>query len=316
MRLLGAIALCVCVCVTALPAQEAERRNLSLADCIEEALRHNLDVKIKRANPEIARYNLGAVYGNWDPNFTVGGTHNYNTVPGSVDAQGRSFSGTLTESDSITAGLQGLTPWGMTYSAGVNVSDTAGSRPSTIVTTNLAGFQTNVVFDTTLTNSTTFLTPFFATDPSRSPFQTTDGTLNLFSVRQPLLRNFWIDSTRLAILLDKKNLQISELDLRNQLISTITDVEKAYYDLISAQENIRTQKKALELADRQLTENKKRVEVGAMAPLDENPRPLKAGRICCRPRERSKPSSGFSKDCSVMIMKNGRTFGLHPRKNW
>jgi outer membrane protein TolC len=78
-----------------------------------------------------------------------------------------------------------------------------------------------------------------------------------------------IDSTRLQIFLDKQNLKISELDLRFQLITTITAVEQAYYDLIFSRENVKVQQKALELADRLLTENKKRVEVGALAPLDE-----------------------------------------------
>src|SRR6185369_870199 len=78
-----------------------------------------------------------------------------------------------------------------------------------------------------------------------------------------------IDSTRLAILLDKANLRISELDLRNQIINTVTTVEKAYYDLIFDQENIKVQRKAVELAERQLMENRKGVEVGTMAPLDE-----------------------------------------------
>jgi outer membrane protein TolC len=48
-----------------------------------------------------------------------------------------------------------------------------------------------------------------------------------------------------------------------------TDTEQAYYDLIAALENVKVQEKALELAERLLSENKKRVEVGALAPLDE-----------------------------------------------
>jgi outer membrane protein TolC len=46
-------------------------------------------------------------------------------------------------------------------------------------------------------------------------------------------------------------------------------VETAYFDLIYAQENVKVQQVALNLADQLLSENKKRVEVGALAPLDE-----------------------------------------------
>src|SRR5262249_22899410 len=95
------------------------------------------------------------------------------------------------------------------------------------------------------------------------------GSAGFLQLRQPLLKNFLIDNTRLQILLDKHNVKISELDLRFQVMSTVFQVEQAYDLLIFAQENIKVQQKALELAERQLAENKKRVEVGAMAPLDE-----------------------------------------------
>ena len=54
------------------------------------------------------------------------------------------------------------------------------------------------------------------------------------------------------------------------MMSTITQVETAYLRLIQADEKCApAQVKALELAERTLAENKKRVQVGAMAPLDE-----------------------------------------------
>jgi outer membrane protein TolC len=46
-------------------------------------------------------------------------------------------------------------------------------------------------------------------------------------------------------------------------------VENAYYSLIAARENVKVQEEGLRLADRLLAENKRRVEVGALAPLDE-----------------------------------------------
>jgi len=46
-------------------------------------------------------------------------------------------------------------------------------------------------------------------------------------------------------------------------------VEMAYYDLKAGHESVKVQARALELAQRLLAENKKRVEVGTLAPLDE-----------------------------------------------
>jgi len=45
-------------------------------------------------------------------------------------------------------------------------------------------------------------------------------------------------------------------------------LEQAYYDLIYNRENLTVQQKAVELAERLVMENRKRLEVGALAPLD------------------------------------------------
>lgn len=86
---------------------------------------------------------------------------------------------------------------------------------------------------------------------------------------QPLLKNLWIDETRLNIWANRKLLQISELGVRLQIMDVVNRTEQAYYDLIFAIENVAVQQAGLELAERLLAENKRRVEVGALAPLDE-----------------------------------------------
>lgn len=61
----------------------------------------------------------------------------------------------------------------------------------------------------------------------------------------------------------------SEQGARRQVITVVAQVALAYHDLIAARENVRVQRKAVETAERRLAEQKKRVEVGALAPLDE-----------------------------------------------
>jgi len=259
------------VSVNALAQTNApEIRQLSLEDCIELAVRHNLDVQIKRFNPEIARFNLQAIYGSYDPIFSASGSHDYNQSPGGFDPQGRPFGGTETDDNKFSSGFQGLLPWGLNYNLGGSMTDTYGTRPDTATDFSSVTFRTNTFTDIFNTNNTvTFRTPVFGVVPVRAPFENVSGSVGLFTLRQPLLKNFWVDNTRLQIYLDRKNLRISELDLRFQVISTVTAVEQAYYDLMFAQENIKVQQKALELAERLVAENKKRVEVGALAPLDE-----------------------------------------------
>src|SRR5690348_10677586 len=66
-------------------------RKLSLEECIEIALRHNLDVQIRRLSPDIARYTLRANYGSYDPSLSFSGEHDFNQSAGGVDAEGRPF---------------------------------------------------------------------------------------------------------------------------------------------------------------------------------------------------------------------------------
>ena len=245
-----------------------EVRKLTLEDCIAIAVQHNFDVQIRRFDPEVARFTLESHYGAYDPNFSISASHDYSQSPGGIDPQGRPFGGTETEDDSFSTSLSGLLPWGTAYSLGAGIFDTYGTRP-TLAQGPVVGFTTNVVFDNFGNPNGFLLDPVFGTIAVRQPFENVTANVSALQLRQPLLKNFWIDSTRLQIYVDKRQIKISEQDLRSQLMTTITAVENAYFNLIAAQESVRVQQKALELAERLLAENKKRVEVGALAPLDE-----------------------------------------------
>ena len=57
--------------------------------------------------------------------------------------------------------------------------------------------------------------------------------------------------------------------LRLQLHTVVRDVMLAYYELVFAREDVLAKEKALERATRLSAENRRKVEVGTMAPLDE-----------------------------------------------
>jgi outer membrane protein TolC len=204
---------------------------LSLMASVQLALEHNLELQIERYVPEIARYNLGLASAEYEPALSAGGLHSFNLSPGGIDVQNRPFPGTSTDSDSFNAGLMGILPTGLSYRLGGNLSDSSGTSPG-------------------------------------GPFENSSGSASV-ELRQPLLKNFWIDSTRLNIRVSKKRLTMSELALRLQIMSTVTSVELAYYDLILAKETVRVQEQALQTTQQLLTENKERVRVGIMAPFDE-----------------------------------------------
>jgi HAE1 family hydrophobic/amphiphilic exporter-1 len=133
------------------------------------------------------------------------------------------------DGNSFNSSLDGATPWGMTYGLSGNVSKTYNSS------------QTNI-------------------------FYSSVGSVQA-QVTQPLLKNFWIDSTRLTIRVAKNRLKFSEQGLRLQIITSVTAVENGYYELIYAQDNVNVQQEALDLAQTQLDQDKQRVQIGTLAQL-------------------------------------------------
>ncbi|HEY0454854.1 MAG TPA: TolC family protein, partial [Verrucomicrobiae bacterium] len=88
-------------------------------------------------------------------------------------------------------------------------------------------------------------------------------------LRQPLLKDSWIDLPRMTISIAKKNLAISQYNLQLKMMQIVQSTQNAYYDLVAAEDNIKVQEKALELADRAYNNAKERVRVGTVQPLTE-----------------------------------------------
>lgn len=224
------------------PIRAAESRPISLEECISLALEHNLDLQIERLNPSMRNLDLWGSYSAYDPTFTGRYGHRYNMGIGGYDTSINTLTvGTEDNTDSGSLGLGGLLPTGGRYELIANGSHTVGTQPAPT-----------------------------ALDPSgRAPYRTSDANAAAATLTQPLLKNSWIDAARYNITLRKKELQSSEFALQSRIMQTVTSVETAYYGLIAAVEQVKVQKQALEEADQQLRENRKRVEVGVMAPLDE-----------------------------------------------
>jgi outer membrane protein len=203
-------------------------RAMSLQDCIQEALTHNLDVQIQRINPQISLYDLNADYGGYDPTLNISGQHNHD------ETGDQNTPVSVTDENTFNSSLNGATPWGMTYGLSGNISKA---------------------------NS-----PVVPVGSTNNFFDNSGGSVQL-SVTQPLLRNFWIDNTRLTIRVAKNRLKFSEQGLRLQVITSVTAVENAYYELIFAQDNVQVQQEALDLAQTQLDQDKQRVQIGTLAPL-------------------------------------------------
>jgi outer membrane protein TolC len=204
-------------------------RPMSLMDCIQQALQQNFDVQIQRYNPQISLYDLRMAYSGYDPTFSISGKHNYNVSPSSFNLSiTNPTPPSVYNENSFNSGISGVLPSGLQYDFSGNIAEQYGN--------------------------------------SGRPFDSSFGSIGV-TLTQPLLKNFWIDTTRLNIRVAKNRLKYSEQGLRQQLITSVTAVVNAYYELIYAQQNVQVQQQALDLAQTQLDQDKQRVQIGTLAIL-------------------------------------------------
>jgi outer membrane protein TolC len=203
-------------------------RPMSLQDCLQQALQQNFDVQVQRYNPQISLYNLYAAYSGWDPTFNISGQHNYNAYSSTYEAIN-----TTNQSPGSVSKVNAFN------------SDISGALP----------WGLTYDFNGNINETTGTIQP-----------ENSIGSIGV-TLKQPLLKNFWIDTTRLNIRVAKNRLKYSEQGLRLQLITSITAAVNAYYELIFAQQNVAVQQEALNLAQTQLDQDKQRVQIGTLAVL-------------------------------------------------
>lgn len=103
------------------------------------------------------------------------------------------------------------------------------------------------------------------------PLVTTDTTYGAgVDVRfnLPLLRGFGREVTRESLLLARSGLEASIEDLRREAQRVLEDTEAAYWDVLAANEALRIARLRLKRAQDLLELNRKRVEVGTLAPIE------------------------------------------------
>ena len=71
-----------------------------------------------------------------------------------------------------------------------------------------------------------------------------------FTVSQPLLKDLTIDAGRQQLTISKRNREISDTRFRETVVRTLSDVKKAYWDLVAARALVDVQQRSLELSPR------------------------------------------------------------------
>jgi outer membrane protein len=246
-RTLLGLALCATAAASAQTTNPpANTRSLSMRDCLDLALSHNLHLRIEHLTFEIAGDALSSAYGVYSPTYTFGAARRYESDLGEFDA--RKFNPYFPaeiNNDNLGSDLAGKVPFGLSY-------DLSGSVLKNQAVTD---------FRSDLKDAASFPGGIRSTNDY-------DATVGL-TLRQHLLKDFWIDSDREVLLARRKDLKISEQALRFEIMTTLLAVELAYDDLIDAREEITVQEKALELRRQFVAETKRRVQVGEAPPLDD-----------------------------------------------
>ncbi len=113
-------------------------------------------------------------------------------------------------------------------------------------------------------------------------FNNTRGTTNSFftslspalnsnfraTVTQHLLAGFGFAPNTRFIRIAKNNRELSDVAFRLQIIDTVYQIENIYWDLVYAYENARVQSESLAFAQKTLSDTKKQVEIGSLAPIE------------------------------------------------
>jgi outer membrane protein len=94
-------------------------------------------------------------------------------------------------------------------------------------------------------------------------------TANLqFSVNQPLIKNRGMYINKLPVMVAQSSYRQSEYNLQDRVLTLVQTAESAYWNVISARENVRVSEKARETAASFLKYMQDQLDLGALSPLD------------------------------------------------
>ncbi len=262
---------------------------LSVNDAIALALENNLDVAIARYNLNIAdtdvlRAKAGATI------LGVNAGVVQNTPGGGVGgigaSAGASTGGTSLGAGGIGAGTNGLVS--STLGLGPQITSFDPVVTATLQEDHLDSVSSSlfngvpVLAQNTGTVNFSYLQGFsWGTNvsvgfnnsrvTSNVPFTTYSPLINSslrLQLTQHLLQGFGFPANTRFIHIAKNNRELSDVAFRLQIIDTVDQIENIYWDLVYAYENARVQNESLSFAQKTLSDTKKQVEIGSLAPIE------------------------------------------------
>jgi len=205
--------------------------DLTLDEAVQRAIERNLDIAVERLTPQTYDYILSSIRSRYRPTVTSGFSNGSRvSIPNSQ------LTGVT---DKLTTGTYG-------WNAGLSQSVEWGGGNFAVNFNNNRQDSSNA---------------FATRNPSySSSFQA--------SYTQPILRGFKIDSTRTSIKTTQISQDVSELNLQGTIATAVASVRNAYWDLLYTIRAVQVAEQSLALATKLVNDNRQRVEIGTMAPID------------------------------------------------
>ena len=254
---------------------------LSINDTIALALENNLDIAVSRytlsfAQTDILRTQGGGSARGFSGSFSSGALYT-GAIGGGVSASGSGVGG---GAGSATGSSGATQLGGGTFDPTVffQMAWDRNSQPlgTTVVTgvpfltlqsTNYAaGYQQAFQTGTSLElvtgagrTSTTSLTSVY--NPQVNAFLAVGFTQNL-------LNGFGRRANSTQIRIAKNDFKIADSVFRQQVITTVASVLNLYWDYLSFKENVAVANQALAYSQKLLSDNKRQVEIGTLAPIE------------------------------------------------
>ena len=211
------------------PIEDEKTLVLSLEDALRIAVQNNLELEVEGLATEMAQFDALGRWGAFDPTWSV---------RGSLSKSDREATSSFSGADVVEQDTEGLnTSLVFPFQTGGNVS-LSYDRANTTTNNQFASFDTS----------------------------TTD--IVTASLTQPLLRGAWrrfATTTQREAETGLRRQVEREREVRNRLFR---DVYDAYWDLVSAREELGVRALAVELGEQQREQNRRRLEVGAGTEVD------------------------------------------------
>lgn len=262
---------------------------LSLRDAIALALENNLDIEVARYYPKLAlsdlqRSEAGQLLRNVSTNISQGpSSASLNVLAGASQV---SAAGSVSNSNGTGGVLSGLSiqlagaaipntePFayvagGFYHTTNIETSTQFTGTPFLVQQYRnlIYGFQQSYWTGTTVSVGMSSVFGFNqnALTALFNPIDT--GSLSL-NITQNLLNGFGLAVNKRALHKAQNNLKANDLTFKQQVIATVANVVSLYYDLVTFNDDLRIDRQTFDLDTRLYEDNKRRAELGAIAPID------------------------------------------------